>query len=119
VEANPSPNADSSDKVQLVHALGSSSAVWAVGKEAFCKVKNWYFGLESEAQTIAFMRENFPQIPVPEVIYEWIDGDRSFLFLRRIQGLPLRDIWTDLSPSAQRLTGISMDLSSMPFSLPL
>jgi aminoglycoside phosphotransferase len=82
-----------------VHTLGASSAVWAIGNKAFCKVKSWCPGLESEAQTIKFVKERCPQIPVPEVIYEYIDEDRSFLILGRVHGLTLRDAWADLSPS--------------------
>ena len=32
---------DSSDELRLVHVGGSSSAVWTIGREAFCKVKAW------------------------------------------------------------------------------
>ncbi|EQL29123.1 hypothetical protein, variant 3 [Blastomyces dermatitidis ATCC 26199] len=37
-----------SKDVHLVHEGGSSSAVWAIGKSAFCKVKYWHpsLGLE-------------------------------------------------------------------------
>jgi hypothetical protein len=84
-----------------VHQLGSTSAVWAVGHEAFCKVKSWSHGQESEAQTIAFVKEHFPRIPVPDVLYEYTDGDRSFLILRRVPGHTLRDSWADLSSSSR------------------
>ncbi|POR35819.1 Uncharacterized protein TPAR_03986 [Tolypocladium paradoxum] len=89
------------DTVRLVHQLGSSSAVWAVGRDAFCKVKTWYPGLESEAKTIAFVREHCPQIPLPDVVYEYIDGDKSFLILKRVPGRTLRDAWADLSSASR------------------
>jgi hypothetical protein len=96
-KASSGSDACRSDVVQLVHTLGTSSAVWAIGNEAFCKVKTWRPGYESEAQTIKFVREHCPQIPVPDIIYEYIDDNKSFLILRRVHGLTLRDAWPDLS----------------------
>ncbi|OAX85189.1 hypothetical protein ACJ72_00418 [Emergomyces africanus] len=86
-----------SKDVHLVHEGGSSSAVWAIGKSAFCKVKSWHPSMELEGETIAFVRKHVPQIPVPEVIYSWIDEDRTFLVLKRIQGATLRDAWPSFS----------------------
>ncbi|KAK4040838.1 kinase-like domain-containing protein [Parachaetomium inaequale] len=91
----------STNTVRLVHQLGSSSAVWAVGHEAFFKAKSWSPGLKSEARTIAFVTEHRPQIPVPDVLHEYIDGDRSFSILRRVPGRTLRDSWADLSSSSR------------------
>ncbi|KAL2370089.1 hypothetical protein RJ035_005480 [Blastomyces gilchristii] len=90
-----------SKDVHLVHEGGSSSAVWAIGKSAFCKVKYWHPSLGLEGDTIAFVREHIPQILVPEVIYSWIDEDRTFLILKRVQGVTLRDAWL-LFSSLQR-----------------
>ncbi|KAL8718562.1 MAG: hypothetical protein Q9225_004321 [Loekoesia sp. 1 TL-2023] len=94
-----SPFVESSDEVQLVHQGGSLSAVWAIGRQAFCKVKAWNPAMESEDKTIAFVKKIAPQIPTPEVIYAWTEQDRSFLILKRIEGFTLRDAWTSLSPS--------------------
>ncbi|PGG95484.1 hypothetical protein AJ79_10036 [Helicocarpus griseus UAMH5409] len=86
-----------SKEVYLVHEGGSSSAVWAIGKSAFCKVKSWHPSMGLESETIAFVREHVPQVPLPEVIYSWIDEDRTFLILKRVQGLTLRDAWLSFS----------------------
>ena len=84
---------ESSDELRLVHEGGSLSAVWTIGRQAFCKVKAWNPIMESEDRTIAFVKEIAPQISTPEVIYTWNDQDRSFLILRRIEGSTLRDAW--------------------------
>ncbi|KAL9123879.1 MAG: hypothetical protein Q9217_006734 [Psora testacea] len=83
----------------LVHQGGTSAAVWSLGTNTFCKVKAWCEGLEPESDTIQFVAKNAPCIPVPEVIYSWIDHDwtRSFLILRRVGGQTLRDAWPQLS----------------------
>ena len=105
---------ESSDELHLVHEGGSSSAVWAIGRQAFCKVKAWNSDMESEDNTISFVKKIAPQIPTPEVIYAWNDQDRSFLILRRIEGSTLRDAWVSLSPSqrdsAVRTIAIYCDL---------
>ena len=93
------PWMEPSAELRLVHEGGSLSAVWAIGTQAFCKVKAWNSAMEPEDRTIAFVRKIAPQIPIPEVIYTWTDQDRSFLILRRIEGSTLRDAWTILSPS--------------------
>ena len=93
------PSMESSDELKLVHKGGSLSAVWAIGRQAFCKVKAWNPAMESEDKTIAFVKKIAPQISTPEVIYTWTDQDRSFLILRRIEGSTLRDAWTSLSAS--------------------
>jgi hypothetical protein len=40
-----------------------------------------------------------PQIPVPEVIYSWVDQNHSFLILKRVPGITLRNAWASFSPS--------------------
>ena len=83
----------------LVHQGGTSAAVWSIGTNAFCKVKAWCEGLEPESDTIQFVARNAPCIPVPEVVYSWVDHDwtRSFLILRRVGGQTLRNAWPQLS----------------------
>ena len=36
-------------------------------------------------------------MPVSEVDYSWVDGDRSFLVLKRVPGIMLRDAWGTMS----------------------
>ncbi|EEQ86796.2 uncharacterized protein BDCG_01916 [Blastomyces dermatitidis ER-3] len=72
-----------------------------LAKAPFAKSKYWHPSLGLEGDTIAFVREHIPQILVPEVIYSWIDEDRTFLILKRVQGVTLRDAWL-LFSSLQR-----------------
>ena len=83
----------------LVHEGGTSAAVWTIGSHAFCKVKAWCEGLETESDTIHFVGTKVPCVPLPKVIYSWIDHkwNRSFLVLKRVDGQPLRDAWPHLS----------------------
>lgn len=88
-----------SNASQLIHEGGSLSAVWEIGKQAFCKVKAWNPAMESEDKTIAYVKEIAPGIPTPKLIYAWTDRDRSFLVMKRIEGSTLRDAWASLSLS--------------------
>lgn len=84
---------------QLIYQAGSGGAVWLIGNEAVCKVHAWKEGLQLESETIAFVREQAPTIPVPEVIYSWIDYsiDRWFLITRRIHARTLNSAWPQLN----------------------
>lgn len=75
----------------LIHEAGSSNAVWLLGTEVVCKVHAWKEGIDLESQAIAFIREHFPAIPVPEVLYEWVDKsiNRTFLIMKRIRARTL------------------------------
>ncbi|KAL2829551.1 hypothetical protein BDW59DRAFT_170559 [Aspergillus cavernicola] len=83
----------------LVYQAGTSSAVWATGSEAICKVKTWTCGMEMESDTLAFIRARAPHIPVPEVKYGWLDEklSRTYLILRRIRGTTLQHAWNSLT----------------------
>ncbi|KAL2817143.1 hypothetical protein BJX63DRAFT_429862 [Aspergillus granulosus] len=83
----------------LVYQAGTSSAVWEIGSEAICKVKTWTCGMEMESDTLAFIKAKAPHIPVPEVIYAWLDEkqSRTYLILRRIQGSTLQHAWSSLT----------------------
>ncbi|RDW67210.1 uncharacterized protein DSM5745_09076 [Aspergillus mulundensis] len=87
----------------LVYQAGTSSAVWEIGSEAICKVKTWTPGMEMESDTLAFVKAKASHIPVPEVIYAWLDKKlrRTYLILRRIQGSTLQHAWGSLTPNQQ------------------
>lgn len=93
------PSAEHSMKTGLVHTAGTSAAVWRIGTTTFCKVKAWCEGLEPEDDTIRFVARNAPYIPIPEVIYSWVDynWNRSFLILKRVGGQTLQNAWPQLS----------------------
>jgi len=99
VETDPSLP-ENSIATGLVHQGGTSAAVWNIGTSAFCKVKAWCEGLEPEDDTIRFVARNAPGIPLPELVYSWVDHDwnRSFLILKRVRGQTLQDAWPQLSP---------------------
>jgi hypothetical protein len=69
-----------------------------------CKVHAWKEGIQLESETIAFVREHFPDIPVTKVVYEWVDNDinRSFLIMKRIRARTLEVAWPQLTQQ-QRL----------------
>jgi hypothetical protein len=83
----------------LLHQAGTSSAVWAIGSNAICKVKTWTDGMEMESSTLAFIKASAPNIPVPDVIYAWLDEElsRTFLILKRVQGNTLAKAWPSLA----------------------
>jgi hypothetical protein len=76
-----------------IHVGGTSSAVWRLGKDAFCKVRAWCEGLELEVNTIRFVGERNAalEVPLPELIHSWIDYDlnRTFLITKRVCGQTL------------------------------
>lgn len=104
----------------LVHEGGTSAAVWSIGANALCKVKAWRKGMELESNTIAFIKEKAPEVPVPEVIHTWIDREwnRTFLILRCIAGQTLDNEWSRLTANqrlqiASRVVGYCRKLASI------
>ena len=97
--------------IDRIHTGGTSAAVWCLGEDIFCKVHAWYKGLELEANTIRFVQEKAPEVPIPEVIYSWIDHPLggTFLITKRVRGQTLEWAWPQLS-SAQR-TQIATDVA--------
>ncbi|THY12739.1 hypothetical protein D6D02_05032 [Aureobasidium pullulans] len=95
---------DSLPMHELIYDAGSSSGVYSLGNEIVCKVKGWKEGMQLESETIAFVREHFPTIPVPEILYTWIDKsiNRSFDIMKRVHARTLDKAWMDLTPQ-QRL----------------
>jgi hypothetical protein len=83
----------------VIYKAGTSSAVWAFGTSVICKVKTWCNGMGMESSTLAFLAVNFPHIPVPDVVFSWLDTklNRTFLLLKRIEGLTLQSAWPSLS----------------------
>lgn len=84
--------------VEPFHYRNVSASIWRVGG-AYLKAKVWTPGVQSEAENIQFVRDNFPQIPVPEVIYSWVD-DRTSSVFKITTGMPgetLGDAWNQLT----------------------
>lgn len=82
-----------------IQECGTGGAVWGIGNEVICKVKGWCEGRQLEASTIGFVRDNFPSIPLPEVLYSWIDRpiNRTFLIMKRCHARTLNVAWPSLS----------------------
>ena len=103
-----------------VHYAGSCSGDWLFGKDTFCKGLSWLEGMEAEGDIINIVKTRCPNIPVPEVVFNWFDRDwnRSFLITKRIPGRTLDESWTSLSSSqqfgiAKKLAGYCSDLSKI------
>jgi hypothetical protein len=77
-------------KVDRINTAGTSAAMWVFGG-VHMKVKAWTPGLQSEHETIAHVRETFPNISEPEAVSFWVDiaWNRSFLVLKSIPGRTL------------------------------
>jgi hypothetical protein len=99
----PAEGEEGDSNIDQVAEAGGSAAVWLFG-DCFFKAHAWIEGLQLEAENIRFVKERVPEIPVPEVIYSWIDRalDRTFLITKRMSGTPLHLTWEQLSLSQMR-----------------
>lgn len=93
----PSSRASANEK----SLLGTSWGLWLFGKDSFCKVRSWHDAMEDEKDTIDFVHTCCPTIPLPEVIFSWIDREwsRTFIITRRIPGKTLDRRWWSLTES--------------------
>ena len=110
----------STSSATVIHEAGGCAEVWLFGDDTFCKVKAWCEGLESEKATIDFVKTCCPHIPVPEVIFSWVDRDwsRSFTIIKRVPGKTLNEQWPSLNPSqrsdiANKIAEYCNDLSKV------
>ncbi|KAJ6180782.1 hypothetical protein N7519_011243, partial [Penicillium mononematosum] len=100
-EQSPDATPADSHEVRLIHTGDTLSAVWAIGNNDICKVHHWSSDTTSESETIKFVQKMAPQVPIPEVINSWVDRERSFLVLKRVPGITLRDAWGTMSATQQ------------------
>lgn len=86
--------------IDRVYLAGVSAAVWRIG-QCFFKVHAWRNGMELECNTIRFVKEKAPEVPVPDVVHSWIDHDinRNFLITKSVSGQTLDQAWPRLSSS--------------------
>ncbi|OBW63609.1 MAG: Uncharacterized protein AUREO_063250 [Aureobasidium pullulans] len=89
--------------IQPFYSAGTSAAVWEFAGLIW-KVKSWVPDVEDEAQTIGFVKDTFPTIPVPEIICHWteVSGKRSFMAMKRAPGETSDASWCDLSDSERK-----------------
>ncbi|KAI4208926.1 MAG: hypothetical protein LQ351_008086 [Letrouitia transgressa] len=85
--------------VNRTYFCGNAAAMWLISPNVLCKVKSWVPGVTPEAETIGWVAENCPNIPIPNVIYSWIDPtwQRSFCLMNVVPGVTLDDAWNELS----------------------
>lgn len=100
-DKSPQVLADSDSNTGRIYEAGSSSGVWLIGNEAIIKVKSWHpdHPIQSEPDTIAFIRSHAPSIPIPEPIFFRIDkaSNRSIFVMRRVKGQNLQEAWPGLN----------------------
>ncbi|KAL3489540.1 hypothetical protein BJX62DRAFT_208946 [Aspergillus germanicus] len=82
--------------IRLVYDAGESSAVWSLGKCAFCKVKLCIENTTPEHATLAYVREQQPRFELPDTLYQAELDGRSYLFLSRLPGRTLAQAWPTL-----------------------
>ncbi len=95
-------------KTTRAYDLATREAAWNIGDHVICKTESWVEGLELEGDTIRVVRERMPSIPVPEVIYYWLDRawNRTFILTKRVSGETFEDAWPKLSlPQAEKIAG--------------
>lgn len=80
------------------YTAGDAAAIYQFA-DVVWKVKAWGPGMDIEAQVIAFVRQNFPEIPLPRAIHTWRDysTNRSFLVMTRAPGTTLEKAWPTLT----------------------
>ncbi|KAH6677628.1 hypothetical protein B0J14DRAFT_651524 [Halenospora varia] len=81
------------------HKFGETVCHWELSPNVFVKAKAWAPGLTLEMETITWVRQTFPEIPVTKGIYGWADPawERSFLISYRAKGELLETAWPRLS----------------------
>lgn len=62
-------------------------------------MKGWGEDRQLESTTIEFVRRTFPSVPLPEVLYSWIDKPlkRTYMILVRVHARTLNAAWPQLS----------------------
>ncbi|KAL9042072.1 MAG: hypothetical protein Q9214_003894 [Letrouitia sp. 1 TL-2023] len=103
LKATTPPPGDSD--VNRTYLCGNAAAIWLISPNVLCKVKSWIPNITLEAETIKWVEKNCPTIPVPKVIYSWIDEawQRSFCLIEVVPGVTLEEAWDDLSEETRAL----------------
>ncbi|TIA27667.1 hypothetical protein D6C78_11042 [Aureobasidium pullulans] len=95
------------------HSLDESAAVWCVAG-IFCKVKK---GHSCEDKAMELVKNRFPLVPIPDVIFSWTEGNTYFLITTSAIGDPLQTSWGLLTSEqrvavAKEVAGYCQDLFS-------
>ena len=77
-----------------------SSAIFEIGTDVLVKVKWALEGWpKAEGQAMRLVRDQAPEVPVPEAIHFWHDEEwaRYFVIMRRVHGRVLDEVWFTLA----------------------
>jgi hypothetical protein len=86
-----------SSHVKLFYGA-SRRGVWSIGTDVIMKERPDE-GPKTEVNTLNHLA-NYPDIPAPKVLRDWVDGNRRYFVLQeRIQGQTLEQAWPSLSES--------------------
>jgi serine/threonine protein kinase len=94
---------DELSRTNRVYKAGTGAAAWAFGG-VHIKAKSWIPGLQSEHDTMAYVRNLDSKIPMPDVLFSWVDValSRSFLVLKTVEGKTLYEAWSGMSPGQRQ-----------------
>jgi hypothetical protein len=103
-----------------IFSAGDSHTEWRIGSRTFCKSNSWTEEMELESDTIKFVKTHCPDLPVPEIIFSWIDHDwkRSFMFTKWFYRSTVNNKWASWSPSQrskiiQEIVGYCTELAKV------
>ncbi|KAJ5718245.1 kinase-like protein [Penicillium malachiteum] len=73
----------------------STRGTWSIGSDVILKERP-DDGPKTEVTTLKFL-DSYPEIPVPKVLRDWVDGDgRYFVLTERMKGETLEKAWSSL-----------------------
>ena len=80
------------------------SAVWKVGEWGVFKTKPWTAEKGTEAATMVFVKEKFPNIPIPTVFEHHEDScnNRSYLLMSWVRGQDLKSMWKQMDEKQRK-----------------
>ncbi|KAL9116515.1 MAG: hypothetical protein Q9187_006961 [Circinaria calcarea] len=113
----PNTSSTGDSAIGKFYDRGTCSAAWNLSSNVICKATSWVQGMEAEGKTIEFVVKHVPSVPVPEVIYHWVDPawDRSFILERRVPGERLNEVWSRISH--EQRVGVAAQLAEHAVSL--
>jgi hypothetical protein len=84
--------------IDWIHECDTKKSVWGIENESICKVKVWCEGRQLESGTINFVRDNYLDASMSEVICSSTDVllNRTFLILKRFHARTLDTAWSSL-----------------------
>ena len=90
-------NFGSNPNIKIIVA-NPTRRVWSLGSRYI--VKEWicpYNDGNIEANATKLLKDRGVNVPIPNIVTSWKDGDWAFMISERLPGQPLMDIWAELS----------------------